>query len=138
MLIDSVATLTDVLEAEVKQEKINFVKDESEAIHVSAMEGEATANEQVIDAMRDLAKALHILWGFSEKRFLLERYLTSLNNEVNNPMGIAMQAQDKINLGFEYIPPVEKRLGEAYLKHLIDKLYTFSPDDLTVEQFKLK
>jgi hypothetical protein len=73
MLVDSVATLTDVLESEVRQAKVNFLKKESEAIHVSAMQGEAKAEEQVITAMKGLIKALHTLWSFAEKRFLLER-----------------------------------------------------------------
>jgi hypothetical protein len=53
-------------------------------------------------------------------------------------MGIPIQAADRINLGFEYIQPVERKLGEAYLKHLMGKIYTFNPDELTIEQFKLK
>ena len=137
MLVNSVQTYAQVIENEVKQAKRNFY-DERGQIVGEIEKVEARADEQILSAMRDLAKALRIRWNLTEKKFRLGQYLTGLGNEFST-MGVSAPPASIIYLPWsEKIQPIQAKFNEAYLKHFLLLLGRVNPNDLTVETFKQK
>jgi hypothetical protein len=135
MLVNSTATLVSILESEVKNSKRKLYDARGEVVgEIEKLE--AKSDEQILGAFRDLAKALHIRWGITEKKFRLSQYLTGLGNEFT-ANGVSSPPASVIYLFWgEKIPPVQSKLSEAYLRRFLSLLGKISPDNLTVETFK--
>jgi len=135
MLVNSVFTYARIIEGEVKQAKRNFYDARTQVVG-EIEKVEARADEQIVIAFRDLAKALRIRWIATEKKFRLGQYLTGLGNEFST-MGVSAPPASIIYLPWsEKIQPVQTKFNEAYLKHFLDKIG--QGDGLTVESFKQK
>jgi hypothetical protein len=135
MLVNSVQTFAQIMESEVKNSKRKFYDARGEVVG-EIEKTEAKSDEQILAAFRDLAKALHIRWGITEKKFRLSQYVNFLSNEFSTN-GVSSPPASVIYLPWgEKIAPVQSKLSEAYLRRFLSLLGKINPDNLTVETFK--
>jgi hypothetical protein len=139
MLVNSVETFSKIISGEVGQAKKNFYDKRTEAIG-EIEKVEAKSDEQIVAALRELAKALRIRWLTAEKKFRLGQYITALGNEFST-IGVSAPPASIIYLPWsEKIQPIKERFNEAYLKHFLSKLSGLGDNysSLTVQSFKEK